>query len=319
MSAGAIVNQRGKDGQTPLHWSAIRGFVRSAACLLDAGAEIDLRDEFGFTPFLRAVQSGHMGLANFLLACGAAIEHRDTEGHNAMHWAAYYGFINMCELLHRKAPQLIHSVDNGNMTPYMIACRSGFIATVNMLAGMGSAIDQQDNASRTGPDHLTSHHPHLSGFATFQRSIARCPSIIGWWLPRNVCNPVTHNCLKIVLGLGYVHWILYCTPPLTYQMLSCIDLTLMSGTSSRLQCTCFGPTFCWQQPPPSYGPHPPSTHLCFCLLSRHSSSSVPAADAPPPAGMVSSRPPLPVPGFAETLRAQKASAWRRAKALQPAR
>jgi ankyrin repeat protein len=216
VSAGAIVNQRGKDGQTPLHWSAIRGFVRSAACLLDAGAEIDLRDEFGFTPFLRAVQSGHMGLANFLLACGAAIEHRDTEGHNAMHWAAYYGFINMCELLHRKAPQLIHSVDNGNMTPYMIACRSGFIATVNMLAGMGSAIDQQDNASRTGPDHLTSHHPHLSGFATFQRSIARCPSIIGWWLPRTVCNPVTHNCLKIVLGLGYVHWILYCTPPLTY-------------------------------------------------------------------------------------------------------
>jgi ankyrin repeat protein/membrane protein implicated in regulation of membrane protease activity len=248
VSAGAVVNQRGKDGQTPLHWSAIRGFVRSAASLLDAGAIIDLRDEFGFTPFLRAVQSGHMGLANFLLASGAAIEHCDNEGHNAMHWAAYYGFINMCELLHRKAPQLIHSVDNGSMTPYMIACRSGFIATITMLAGMGSATDQQDKDSRTGPDHLTSHHPHLSGFATFQRNIAKCPSIIGWWLPKNVCNPVTHNCLKIVLGLGYVHWILYIIPLTMYLLWSHILLAIATP-------------FLWSAPP-----LPPTSFFVFSAV-----------------------------------------------------
>jgi hypothetical protein len=88
-SAGASPNHRGKDGQTPLHWAAIRGFVRSASELLGAGAAIDIRDDFGFSAFLRSVQSGHMGLANFLLASGASIENCDNEGHNAMHWAAY--------------------------------------------------------------------------------------------------------------------------------------------------------------------------------------------------------------------------------------
>jgi hypothetical protein len=226
ISAGASVNQRGKDGQTPLHWSAIRGFVRSAFNLLHAGADIDLRDVFGFTPFLRAVQSGHMGLANFLLASGAVIDNCDNEGHNAMHWAAYYGFINMCELLHRKAPQLIYSVDHGGLTPYMIACRSGFPGTINMLAGMGSVIDAKDNASHTGPDHLALHHPHLSGFATFQRNVSKFPLIFRWWLPKNVCNPATHNSLKTVLALGYVHWVLYIIPLTIYLLWSHILLAI---------------------------------------------------------------------------------------------
>jgi len=55
--------------------------------------------------------------------------------------------------------------------------------------------------------------------------------------------------MKIFLVIAHIpdeQAAVYCTPPLTYQLLSCIDLTPMSGTSSRLQCTCFGPTFCWQ-------------------------------------------------------------------------
>jgi ankyrin repeat protein len=224
VSAGAIVNQRGKDGQTSLHWAAIRGFVRSAITLLDSGADIDIRDDFGFTPFLRAVQSGHMGLANLLLASGAVIDNCDNEGHNAMHWAAYYGFINMCELLHRKSPLLIHSVDHGGLTPYMIACRSGFIGTINMLVGMGSSADAKDNASHTGPDHLALHHPHLSNFAVYQRNIAKFPWFFRPWLPKNVCNPTTHNCLKTVLALGYVHWILYIIPLTMYLLWSHILL-----------------------------------------------------------------------------------------------
>jgi hypothetical protein len=226
ISSGAVANQRGKDGQTPLHWSSIRGFIRSAFTLLDGGADIDIRDDFGFTPFLRAVQSGHIGLANFLLASGAAIDNCDNEGHNAMHWAAYYGFINLCELLHRKSPDLLHSIDNAGLTPYMIACRSGFIATINMLAGMGSSTNQKDHASRSGPDHLAQHHPHLSPFATYQRNIDKLPWLFRPWLPKNVCNPVTHNCLKTVLGLGYVHWILYIIPLTMYLLWSHILLAV---------------------------------------------------------------------------------------------
>ena len=225
ISAGASPNQRGKDGQTPLHWAAIRGFVRSASDLLDAGADVDMRDDFGFTPFLRAVQSGHMGLANFLLASGANIANCDNEGHNAMHWAAYYGFINMCELLHRTSPELLHSLDNGGMTPYMIACRSGFTSTINMLVGMGSRIDLKDRASLTGPDHLDLHHKHLSYFSGFQRRLAKFP-LLGWCLPRNVCNPSTHKTLKTILALGYVHWILYIIPLTMYLLWSHIMLAI---------------------------------------------------------------------------------------------
>jgi hypothetical protein len=129
-------------------------------------------------------------------------------------------------LLHRKSPDLLHSIDNGGLTPYMIACRSGFVGTINMLAGMGSSTNQKDNASRSGPDHLEQHHPHLSPFATYQRNIDKFPWLFRPWLPNNVCNPVTHNCLKTVLGLGYVHWILYIIPLTLYLLWSHILLAV---------------------------------------------------------------------------------------------
>jgi len=264
-SAGASPNHRGKDGQTPLHWAAIRGFVRSASELLGAGAAIDIRDDFGFSAFLRSVQSGHMGLANFLLASGASIENCDNEGHNAMHWAAYVqpplpslkNGNTLCQILwlhqhvRAAAPQgspaapllgqrwfdALHDRMPFWLHQHRFVTGSWFLSriyglvlklsAVNMLAGMGSRIDVRDHASLSGPDHLELHHKHLSYFASFHRKVAKFP-LLGWCFPRNVCNPSTHETLKTILALGYVHWILYIIPLTMYLLWSHIMLAVAS-------------------------------------------------------------------------------------------
>ena len=58
LAAGAEIDARGKDNQTPLHWAALQGHFETCHFLLHEGASIDAMDEFGFTPVLRAAQVG---------------------------------------------------------------------------------------------------------------------------------------------------------------------------------------------------------------------------------------------------------------------
>ena len=60
-----------KDGVTPLHWAALKGYKEIAEVLLANSAPMEAKDEDGATPLHWAALNGHKAVADFLLAKGA--------------------------------------------------------------------------------------------------------------------------------------------------------------------------------------------------------------------------------------------------------
>jgi len=66
VAAGADVNARDGDGDTPLHWAAFYGHESVAGTLIERGAVVDAPNDFGVTPLDLATRQEHEGMASLL-------------------------------------------------------------------------------------------------------------------------------------------------------------------------------------------------------------------------------------------------------------
>ncbi len=81
----AVVNQvTGIGGMSPLHMSARRGTTKIAESLLDAGADIEVKDKNRETPLRRAVNCGQEHMVCLLLSRGANPLSTDKRGRTPM-------------------------------------------------------------------------------------------------------------------------------------------------------------------------------------------------------------------------------------------
>lgn len=60
LNANVNKDARDKEGMTPLHVAAAKGYVESIRALLDAQADKEARDKYGMTPLQRAAEGGHV-------------------------------------------------------------------------------------------------------------------------------------------------------------------------------------------------------------------------------------------------------------------
>jgi len=75
------------DGYTPLHWAASAGQSDVVLLLLTKGADVNNRSKEGWTPLLLAVKNKHFKATRLLVEHGALIESKDRDGRDAMAWA----------------------------------------------------------------------------------------------------------------------------------------------------------------------------------------------------------------------------------------
>ncbi len=176
---GMNVNERTKDGKTPLILAATGGHTSTVEALLDLGAEINLQDNIGATALTAAATAGHAETVRVLLTRGADAGIKDRDGGSALLNAVFFGYRNaVAELLKRKQtiPQAdlnesilvaagmghtdiiedmmtvgldVNAVGLHGRTPLMAAAKFDRVEAVRALLKSGARVDLKNDDGET--------------------------------------------------------------------------------------------------------------------------------------------------------------------------
>lgn len=136
-----LVNQRTKDGMTPLHYAARAGHSDVVKVLLKHGADTNATDHDGGTPILEACHSGPWKrqpateIINQLLAGGAQVD---------LHTAAAMGRMDLVAELLDEAPSAIDDFNNLGQTALFLAAKNNHFDVTQLLVQRGANVNLSD-------------------------------------------------------------------------------------------------------------------------------------------------------------------------------
>ncbi|MBI3985388.1 MAG: ankyrin repeat domain-containing protein [Lentisphaerae bacterium] len=153
------VNLRNKDGESALHWAALKGYRDIAVILLGKGAKVHYTDkQLGGTPLHWAAVKGHRDLVELLLDRGADVNATTRDEWTPLHIAAYQGHREVVEvLLERKAN--IHARDKDGLTPLQASIENRRNLLELMLDKGGREAPKVSTASGNKPAALDAAVP----------------------------------------------------------------------------------------------------------------------------------------------------------------
>lgn len=164
------------EGNRLLHVAANHRLVDAVRILLDAGAAVDPRNAQGETPFFRAISNHAPAIAKLLLARGADINTVTDYGQNALHCAATTGKDDLVELLEKNGismdfydlhvaaacgrkdrlqslmagnPALVNARDMFGSTPLYWTAAFGRLEAAEFLLAQGADVHIKDKNGRS--------------------------------------------------------------------------------------------------------------------------------------------------------------------------
>ncbi len=149
---GADVNERNKQGWTPLHFATVRGKTECTKVLMDAGADLDPRTGTEKTPLHFAADRGFLEIAKRLVENGADIGARDDEGWSPLHYAAEKDRVELAAYLISKGAVVDMRSKRGG-TPLHEASASASAAMINLLLDNGADKNMKATNGKTPLDY----------------------------------------------------------------------------------------------------------------------------------------------------------------------
>ena len=134
---GADVNEKNKQGWTPLHFATVRGKTDCAEVLVAKGAKLDERTGTLKTPLHLAADRGFLELAVLLVENGADLGARDDESWTPLHYAAEKDKVDVAEYLIGQGAE-VDALSRRGGTPLIEAAASASPEMVNLLLEAGA-------------------------------------------------------------------------------------------------------------------------------------------------------------------------------------
>ncbi|XP_049942874.1 putative ankyrin-containing lipoprotein Lxx09580 [Schistocerca serialis cubense] len=154
LAAGADVGARdeSEDRYTALHWTAKKGHVKAARCLVEGGAEVEARSsDWQSTPLHKAAGNGHEAVGRLLLEAGAEADARNKMQSTPLLMAAYHGHEAVVRLLLAATPY--HNTRNQwGRTPLHYAALNGHAEVAAALLEAGADRWARNNEGKTPLD-----------------------------------------------------------------------------------------------------------------------------------------------------------------------
>jgi ankyrin repeat protein len=149
---GADVNEKNKQGWTPLHFAAVRGQTACAEILIAKGAELNPRTGTEKTPLHFAGERGFLELAQLLVESGADIAAQDDEGWSPLHYAAEKDKVDVAAYLIAQGAEVDMRSKRGG-TPLHEASASASPEMILLLLNNGAEKSIQAANGKTPLDY----------------------------------------------------------------------------------------------------------------------------------------------------------------------
>ncbi len=143
-----LLNAKGRNDKTPIHWAAQGGHKQLVSFLLKQGVPIDSRNNVEETPLIYAADRGHTELAGFLIAKGADLNAKSKRGDMAIHYAIWGGHSDTAKLLVKKGASVVEKKENG-WTLLHDAAWEGKKEIIQLLLEKGIPADAKTDFGRT--------------------------------------------------------------------------------------------------------------------------------------------------------------------------
>jgi ankyrin repeat protein len=165
LEAGADVNFRDADGNTPLLLAAIYAGPECVELLLKKGADVNPANKFGATPLIRAATSFEK--TKLLIDAGANVLVKTESGRTPLSLAARkYGNSKTVKLLLSKGANAKERNPRG-LNPIQVAAACGDLDSVKLLVEAGA--DVNDFTAVSGVDELSVRTP--LGWAAYRNDV----------------------------------------------------------------------------------------------------------------------------------------------------
>ncbi|MDF7824995.1 ankyrin repeat domain-containing protein [Pontiellaceae bacterium B12227] len=149
---GADVNEKNKQGWTPLHFATVRGKTDCAEVLVAKGASLDERTGTLKSPLHFAADRGYLEIAKLLVESGADLTAKDDEGWTPLHYAAEKDKVDVATYFIEQGAE-VNAISTRGGTPLIEAAASASPEMVKMLLNSGADKHIQATNGKTALDY----------------------------------------------------------------------------------------------------------------------------------------------------------------------
>ncbi|GAM25600.1 hypothetical protein SAMD00019534_087750 [Acytostelium subglobosum LB1] len=119
---------------TPLMKACIQGHIDMVKLLVEEGkADIEKKDKFKHTAIMLAAKNGHLRIVSYLLHMNANIKVVDSSKNTLLHYAAAYGWFEICKYLVEVFAFPINDLNDWKVSPLSVAVLKGHFRITEFL------------------------------------------------------------------------------------------------------------------------------------------------------------------------------------------